>query len=356
MRTFVCQCGRPLFFENSLCLNCQREVGFCPVCSRIAALVPEHDGHYLCGNPACGARLVKCANYVEYSVCNRCCRADAPGATTLCDCCRFNHTIPDLQVPGNLQKWYRLEAAKRRLFYELDQLQLPYGTEADGFTPALSFAFMADLLPNQHWQTLTADTQVFTGHEGGRITINIREADDVEREKARVNLGEKKRTLIGHFRHEIGHYYWDLLVKDHRETESRAVFGDHTSPDYATAMDAYYQNGPPADWQDRHISAYATMHPWEDFAETWTGYLSMISALDTAAHLRLCGKFNPLRTRTKTLVRRYQQLGLAINEVNRSAGLLDAAPEIISPGVVKKLDLIRLLIESGRRTAAPTAS
>ena len=178
------------------------------------------------------------------------CRPRRRPRQPLCDCCRFNVTIPDLTVAGNLQKWYRLEAAKRRLFYDLGELGLPYGTAADGIEPPLSFDFKADVIPKATFGAASAAAErVYTGHANGRITINIREADDVEREKLRVDLGEAQRTLIGHFRHEIGHYYWDMLVKGRREDEFIAVFGDHNSPTYAEALERHYQEGPPADWR-----------------------------------------------------------------------------------------------------------
>src|SRR5262249_39634581 len=159
----------------------------------------------------------------QYQVCNRCVLLPAE-ADALCDCCRFNDTVPDLSVSGNLEKWRRLEVAKRQLIYDLNQLGLPYGTQADGVKPALSFAFMADPGEGQsEWRPVGKSEKVFTGHANGRITINIREADDAERERLRVTMGEAQRTLIGHFRHEVGHYYWDQLVKGRREDECRAV-------------------------------------------------------------------------------------------------------------------------------------
>jgi hypothetical protein len=349
MRTFTCRCGNVLFFDNSLCLACNSEVGFCPQCQTISALVPSGEAGYACGNADCGAALVKCGNYAQHDVCNRMVPAGGETANLLCDCCRYNATIPDLSVPGNLQKWYRLEAAKRRLFYDLDQLGLPYGTAADGFQPPLVFDFKADVIPkNDFWRPTTATERVYTGHADGRITINIREADDVEREKLRVDMAEAHRTLVGHFRHEIGHYYWDLLVKDRVEAECAAVFGDPSSPTYAEALERHYTEGPPTDWQETYLSAYASMHPWEDFAETWAVYLDMTSALDTAHHNGFGGTERP-GAELEALLGRYQKLGIALNEINRSIGLLDVVPEVFVPPVVEKLQYIHDLV----RTASP---
>ena len=366
MRIWNCRCRNRIYFDNSTCLACGSELGFCPACRSIVALDPLGDGTYRCNRAVCQARLTKCYNYFHFDVCNRCIALDDSGNTVtgenLCDCCRFNDTIPDLSMPGNLSKWYRLEAAKRRLFYELDLLGLPYGNASDGIEPALAFDFKADLLPEAgqsnrrgDWRKSSEAEKVYTGHASGRITINLREADDVEREAARVKMGEAQRSLIGHFRHEIGHFYWDVLVKDRprQEAESIAIFGDHNHPTYAEALKTYYQTGAPADWPQHSISAYATMHPWEDFAETWATYLDMISMLDTASHQRALiattsVPLNLLESPIEDLIDRYRQLGLALNEFNRAQGLLDAVPELFVPPVIKKLGFIHQIVAVGR--------
>lgn len=356
MRTWNCNCGAVIFFDNTRCLACSCELGFCPACGNLSSLVPAEAGGWTCGNAACGAALVKCANYAEHDVCNRCIASNSANEGTLCDCCKFNATIPDLTVAGNLQKWYRLETAKRRLFYDLNLLKLPYEStttgEVESAEPELSFDFKADVIPKlNYWRSVGKSEKVYTGHANGRITINIREADDVAREKLRVELGEAHRTLIGHFRHEIGHFFWDRLVKNRDEADCVAVFGDHNAPTYAEALDAYYQDGPPADWAQNFISAYATMHPWEDFAETWAAYLDMISALDTAQHHHFGAPFDPAQADLDVMVVRYQELGIALNEINRTMGLLDLVPEVFVAPVVAKLRYIHALIRQGRDEA-----
>ena len=347
MQSYECLCGGRIFFDNSLCVACGRELGFCPACHRLTALLPAQLGQFRCGHPDCGTQLLKCDNYARHNVCNRCVPAEGALAGALCGCCRFNATIPDLSVPGNLEKWYRLEAAKRRLFYDLDLLGLPYGRTNDGIEPPLSFDFKADVIPAQnYWRSVGKAEKVYTGHANGRITINLREADVVEREKLRVELGEAHRTLIGHFRHEIGHFYWDVLVKNRREDACRAVFGDHNCPAYAEALETYYQHGPSPDWRQLH-HAYATMHPWEDFAETWAAYLDLASTLDTAAHTGFGDPGDLLQGDIDALVRQYQALGVALNEMNRSLGLVDSVPEVFSPPVVAKLRFIHELVQQG---------
>lgn len=343
MKRYTCTCGQPLFFDNSLCLKCGSELGHCPACGSLSPLYAVSDGTYRCGNPACGVILLKCANYEEHSVCNRCVVAPASGWSQLplCRCCRYNQTIPDLSVPGNWEKWYRLEAAKRRLFYDLDLLQLPHGTVGDGLVPPLSFDFKADVIPDASvWRFMGAEERVYTGHINGKITINIREADEVERERLRVDMGEAHRTLIGHFRHEIGHYYWELLIRGHLEDAFRSVFGDPFRPGYRRALDAHYQKGPRPDWARSFVSAYASMHPWEDWAETFALYLDMVSTLETAMQIGFLPmeKFN--LNDVNAMILEYQLLGVRLNEMSRTMGLLDVVPEVMVEPVARKLRFI----------------
>lgn len=350
MRTFPCACGHTLFFENILCGGCGRDVGWCPRCRALSALDQISAEQCVCANSSCGAILVKCVNYAREHVCNRCIAVDADGtAPPLCDCCRFNHTIPDLAVPGNRDRWARLEAAKRRLFYSLDLLGLPYGSAADGFDPAVAFDFKGDIIvANDVWRTMGQAERVFTGHANGKITINIREADDAERERLRVDMGEAHRTVVGHFRHEIGHYYWDLLVRGRCEDAFRTLFGDPATPSYRDALERHYRDGPPADWPLRYVSAYATMHPWEDWAETFALYLDIASVLDTAANM---GLIQPVAADDlSAMVREFSRLGLILNEVNREMGLIDVVPEVITPAILEKLAFVHRLV---RAAAAP---
>ena len=334
-----------LFFENAGCVACGREVGWCPVCRGLNALLPQDDGWFRCGNPACGAVLGKCVNYAQHNVCNRCVTVEGGQATAaLCDCCRFNETIPDLSVSGNRERWARLEAAKRRLFYTLDLLRLPRGRAEDGFDPPLAFDFKADVIPESGvWRTMGAEERAYTGHAGGKITINIREADDVERERLRVDLGEAHRTVIGHFRHEIGHYYWDLLVRGRHEDACKALFGDHRMP-YEEALERHYRNGPPPDWPFRFVSAYGASHPWEDWAETFAFYLDMVSVLDTAANMAVTAPA-PLHD-LAAMIDRYRRVGVVVNEMNRDMGLTDLVPEVLNRATIEKLAFIDRLVRA----------
>ncbi|QOL81566.1 zinc-binding metallopeptidase family protein [Pseudooceanicola spongiae] len=340
MRLFTCTCGNTLFFDNTQCTSCGRRTGWCQTCEAVTALEPSGD-HWRClGTPVgepCGQEVLLCDNYARAKVCNR----TLPlGQGVFCDCCRYNDTVPDLTVDGNWERWARLEAAKRRLFYGLDRLGLPYGTTGDGIEPPLTFAFMGDTVDDGLWRKAGEKERVFTGHASGKITINIREADPAEREQIRVDMGEAHRTLIGHFRHEVGHYFWDVLIKDRPDAEASfaALFGDPRNPSYGEALERHYKNGPPPDWLGHYVSAYATMHPWEDWAETWALYLDITSVIDTATSLGLLMQ-EPLSD-IRTLVRRYRALGLVLNELNREMGLLDFVPEVISETVAEKLGYV----------------
>jgi hypothetical protein len=360
MKLFQCQnCGQPLHFENTRCGRCGLLLGYLPDLETITALKP-HDG---ASNPerkawralADGKRYWFCAN-AEYDACNWLIPVASPDA--YCAACRHNRMIPDLSSPENLNRWRALEAAKHRLFYTLFQLRLPVETQAQ--SPAgLAFQFLADVEP--------ATPSIMTGHADGVITINLAEADDAERERRRQQTGELYRTLLGHFRHEIGHYYWSRLIANTPYLEEfRRVFGDERQ-DYAAALQSYYAAGAPADWSERFISAYASAHPWEDFAETWAHYFHMIDTLETAhvAGLAVSPKlpqspgavfdFQPRDTAMKRLVEAWLALTFAVNSVNRSMGLHDLYPFVLGPLAVEKLTFVQKRIRalSSRKPETP---
>jgi hypothetical protein len=207
-----------------------------------------------------------CAN-ADYDVCNW--LTDAKGQERLCVACRHNDTIPDISQPSRLTPWRDIEFAKHRLFYSLFRWKLPLKTRAEDPSHGLAFEFLAD--PPQ-----PSGPKVMTGHDDGVVTIALAEADSTEMEKRRAELAEPYRSLLGHFRHEVGHHYWDVLVRDGGRLEQcHAAFGDDSLA-YEEALKRHYQHGPPADWPERFVSAYATSHPWEDFAETWAHYLHIV--------------------------------------------------------------------------------
>lgn len=345
MRTFECACQGPLFFENTQCTRCQREVGWCPECEVIVGLDPLDQGF---GCTVCAAELAKCVNYAVQRVCNRLVpRANDGG---LCDCCVHTRVIPDLDVPGHRERWARLEEAKRRLVYQLDALGLP----RRDLDPPLRFEFLADSVPTGpgRWRAMGGE-QVMTGHAGGTITIDVQEADDAERERMRLEMGEDYRTLLGHFRHESGHYYWEVLVDPDPQLRADyvALFGDPNQPTYADALERHYSEGAPADWAERFTTPYASMHSWEDFAETWAAYLEIVSTLDTAVHLGLGRRGASPYERAEAiepLLERYRDLGIDLNEMNRAMGLDDLLTRRFPDPVVEKLAYVDRVVRGAQ--------
>jgi hypothetical protein len=350
MRIFTCQnCGQLLHFENSICMRCGMALGLIPETLELTALQPE-DGSWraLADNKT----WRYCENW-NLAACNWLVPADSD--TPYCPSCSLNRTIPDISNPAHAEQWREIEVAKRRMVYALDRFGLPIPSRADGVPNGLAYDFLAEADPS---------APVLTGHDDGLITLNIAEADPAEREKRRVELGEPYRTLLGHMRHEVGHFYWDLLVRDGGKIDAcRAVFGDE-SVDYGEALQRHYQNGAPENWQENYISAYATMHPWEDFAETWTHYLHIVDTLDTAESFGLAiepeisddpddtveVKFNPYRVRRfDRLIDAWLPLSVALNSLNRSMGQADLYPFAITAPVVEKLRFIHELIRDGRQ-------
>ena len=346
MRTFHCEvCNQTVYFENFICGNCKTALGFNSSALKIQAL--GADSSQILSTFTLPKGLQYCSNY-QYNVCNWLVPLQTNG--TLCTSCSLNRTIPDLGVSGNTERWFEFEKAKRRLLYGLFRLGLPVnGTAgADPHTPLIF-----DIL---------ADAQ--TGHEAGVITMNVSEADSPVREQIRTIFNEPYRTLLGHFRHEIGHYYWlNLVNNDRRIGRFRELFGDETA-NYADALATYHQNGPRSDWQQTHISAYATAHPWEDWAESWAHYLHMVDALETANSYRitpraasswLMAALGPQMPRdpynassAKMLVGSWVPLALAINDLNRSMGHSDFYPFVISAPVTEKLEFIHKVIHSAK--------
>jgi hypothetical protein len=195
------------------------------------------------------------------------------------------------------------------------------------------------------------------------ITLNLAEADDAEREQRRTQLHEPYRTLLGHFRHEIGHYYWDRLVREGGQLCAfRERFGDERQH-YGEALEKYYANGAPADWHDRFVSVYASAHPWEDFAETWAHFLHILDTLEMAGSFGIRVdpvvtddaaytaevNFDPYATANiDRLVRRWLPIAGAVNSINRCMGQPDLYPFVLTPAVIQKLGFVQTLLHSTR--------
>lgn len=357
MRLFSCgHCGQRLYFENVACTHCGAQLGFLPDHLALVSLETNGEGEDLWQSN--GDSYRKCGNYTDHAVCNWMVPADDPDA--FCPACRLNQTIPDLSVEGNKERWRSLETEKRRLVYSLLRLCLPLQPLSVG-KGGLGFNFLADTNP-----PFRERHKVLTGHAQGLITLNIQEADPAERERMRGQMDEPYRTLLGHFRHESGHYYWDRLVRDTPLLhECRTLFGDDTQ-DYGEALERHYQQGAPADWQEHFISSYATMHPWEDWAETWAHYLHIVDTLETAWAFgigsqpqasdgraeRIRHDFDPYReAQMDTLIEHWLPLAFALNSLNRSMGHEHAYPFVISPTAIKKLAFVHRVVRQAHSDA-----
>lgn len=289
-----------------------------------------------------------CANRLQHDNCNW--MLDPGDTGTLCRSCRLTAVIPDLTVAGNAARWAAIEAAKRRVMFTLIDHGLdPEPKTSPSDTKGLALHLLA---------AVPGGPPVMTGHAGGIITINIAEADDVEREATRVAFGEPVRTLLGHLRHEFGHYLQQRWITGTAAETCRATFGDERE-DYAAALARYHAEGPPADWQQRFVSAYASAHPFEDWAETCAHVLLVSDAVQTAETwgLRLDGPVARARPKTsrslpmdRVVIEHWLPVAQFLNAMNRSLGLRDGYPYLMPDAVLQKMALVqRLLADAARR-------
>lgn len=353
-RAFRCQCGRHVFFRNSLCIACHTPLGYLPERAAVLPLSPgSAPGRWRVPDDARDYK--RCANLDTPAGCNWLLAVDDP--KTLCTSCRLNRTIPDLGDADNRRYWGAIETAKRRLVSELLSLGLPVRSRIDE-DPERGVMF--DFL-----RSPPDGPRVMTGHASGLITLNVEEADDARREKIRHDLREPYRTLLGHFRHEIGHYYWDRLIWDTKWLEPfRGLFGDERA-DYSAALKANYENGPPADWATRFISSYASTHPWEDWAETWAHYLHVVDSLGTALGFGLdaddleadvepftrADLYDPDHAdadRFLGLLNGWIEMTMVLNELARSMGQADFYPFVMSRPVVAKVQFVHIVVTDAR--------
>ncbi|MDO8862693.1 putative zinc-binding metallopeptidase [Haliea sp. E1-2-M8] len=334
MKRLQCACGSQVFFESRECVNCGARLGIDPTTLSIQSLQPQGDGLFL---GASGVQYRFCENATQWDVCNWLCPADDPHP--LCFGCQFNRTIPNLSLPGNIQRWWILEQGKKRLFYTLLSLSLPL---VDGWRDPRN-GLLLDFIEDGRSHEDFAETFASTGFLGGVITINTLEADEVARVAAREQMNESYRTVLGHLRHESGHYYWSRLWRDNDlRADFSTLFGDETM-DYAGALARHYREGPSPEWRNYYISAYASAHPAEDWAETWGHYLHIEDALETAAAYGVTTlDIDSLDINDRIAL--WRDLSITLNELNRSVGRGDAYPFVINSFVESKLCFVERAI------------
>ncbi|MEZ5363942.1 MAG: putative zinc-binding peptidase [Bryobacterales bacterium] len=348
MKLFECQgCGQIVYFENTRCERCGRSLGYLPEDETLTALEPQGGELW---QPL--GRQVANYRYCANSAHNACNWLVPDGGDAFCLACKLNRTIPNLADPERADRWRQLELGKRRLVYSLLRLGLPVRPKSEDPAGGLAFEFLdASGQPNGQIPT--------TGHKDGVVTIDAAEADPAEREQRRSSMREPLRTIAGHFRHEIGHYYWEMFRNDQWLADFRALFGDETR-DYGQALQAHYQNGPPPNWRDQFVSAYASSHPWEDWAETWAHYLHIVDTMETAYAFGVQPKDWPVAAAElgsdpydvqdfDSLIEAWLPLTYAVNSLNRSMGQPDLYPFVLSKTAVDKL---RFVHDSVRRNSS----
>lgn len=355
MKVFQCgNCGHPLFFESYKCENCGHLSGYRDIDRKMLTF------NYMGSSMISDRERIEykyCRNN-EHGVCNWLLEKSDPHE--FCSACQLNRTIPNLLDQKNFPKWKNLEIAKHRLIYQLQKIGLDLPSKINN-NDGLCFDFIAK--QNNH--------KIMTGHANGVITILLREADSVIREQTRMQLLEPYRTLIGHLRHEVGHYFWERLVFNNQDVlmAFRTIFGNEQA-NYSEALKSHYQHGAPENWQRSFISKYAASHPWEDWAETWAHYLHIMDMMETAHFFGL--KVNPTDilinmtteatfdpygiTDFETIVRACVPLSFAVNSINRAMGIPDVYPFVISEGVVQKMTFIHGLLLSMRNTQSLSLS
>jgi len=347
MKVFHCgNCGQLVFFENIQCVKCGYRLAYLPDEGVITPLTQDKDGTWSFPSGDDTPKYRLCQNNAVENVCTWAVPVEDPNP--LCVSCRLTRVIPNLNVPGNREAWAKLEAAKRRAVYTLICMHLPIKPKVEDDDTGLAFEFLAD-----------GEEPVLTGHDEGVITLNIAEADDAERERRRTQMHEPYRTLLGHFRHELAHYYWDRLIPDTKfHKPFRKLFGDE-SIDYAESLKKHYETGPSPDWQEQFVSSYASVHPWEDWAETWAHYMHITDTTEMAVE---CGlELKPWRkdepsmkptfpiidgqpTSFEKMMRNWFALSYVLNNLNRCLGQVDSYPFIVTEPVVQKLKFIHEVI------------
>jgi hypothetical protein len=350
MKIFNCQhCGQMVYFTNTRCERCGYTLGYVPELAVMSALTLAAEDRLQA--LAAPDRLFRfCANAAQ-NACNW--LIPAEDSSPFCRACQLNRTIPNLAYPKNVLLWQRLEVAKHQLAYALLRLGLPLTSKEADPKMGLAFDFLS---PDGE---TPGGGPIVTGHADGLITLNLVEADDAERERHRRDLAEPYRTLLGHFRHEVGHYYWQRLVQGGPWLKPfRELFGDERQ-DYSDSLKKHYAEGPPDHWQQHFVSGYASMHPWEDFAETWAHFLHIVETLETAEAfgLRVQPKgaqdpaltmeiqFDPYRQRDfDILLKAWLPLTYAVNSLNQSMGQPDLYPFVLAPKVMEKLRFIHGLV------------
>lgn len=344
MIRFFCPCGAELFFESEFCGACKSPVAYNPEAMRFEIVQPPDE---TAANTTKTAVL--CRNGIDFNVCNWLADHDAPHG--LCFSCQFNRTIPNLGRDKNIQRWHTIEKSKRRLLFSLQSLGIPLANGWRDPQRGLLFDFLEDARSNP----MAESPFVTTGYLDGVVTINVLEADPALRFAEQQASNQEYRTVLGHFRHESGHHAYQLFAHDNELISSFAeLFGD-AHRDYGLALQSFHTMGPRDGWEQHHITAYASAHPSEDWAETWGHYLHIHDTLETAASFGLL-ESDSTRPDFATKIHTWRRLSVGFNELNRSMGLDDAYPFIVNSAVAAKLAFVDHVIGALRNSSPDLAT
>jgi hypothetical protein len=237
---------------------------------------------------------------------------------------------PDPDIPNAIPNWAETEAAKRWVLDNLGRWHW-FRPEDPGTRP--TFHMLAD------GHQLAA-----MGHGGGIVTISVSEADPVVRETRREALSEPYRTMIGHMRHEIAHMlWWRLSLREDFLLAFREMFGDERA-DYTAALRQHYEQGPSQDWELFHLTSYASSHPHEDWAETAAHLLHLVDITDSFV---AAGMTSPEMPRYNWDPYSEPDTHALINHVNRSMGLPDLYPFVLSEATRRKLAFVHGWLRRG---------
>lgn len=386
MKTFQCSCAHKpiLFFESNHCLSCDSTVGIDDNFNQVEPYQQDPSTGLFFKKSKPKVQYKKCDNNEQYNACNGMVDlstfiADPEKDEVLCFACRFNETVPDLSIVEHIPLWRKMETAKRRALYTLKAFPIPLKTIKEAPETGLSFDFITDRNVKDHFTSqIEGQEMVFTGHDYGHITINLAEADDVARSLTKHAMGERYRTLLGHFRHELGHYYFDQLIVPWPEKWAlcKQYFGDDEL-DYQEALKRHYEQGAPVTWRESFISEYATMHPNEDWAETWAHYMHIVDTLETAQHFSMTGSTSRVEASTEevselklpqntayfsgqtsitNILDTWVDFSVMLNSLNRSMGLPDPYPFVLTQAVRTKLSFVHHAIHDKLHLLKETSS
>ncbi|MGD9996082.1 MAG: putative zinc-binding metallopeptidase [Ilumatobacteraceae bacterium] len=331
MRIFHCdRCGAAVSFSAQRCSACGALLAYVSDARAIRVLLetPDPVTYEVAGSAGTVWRCLNTAwgcNWVT----------PAESGSEWCRSCRLTRGRPDTEHPEAVEAWRVAEAAKRRLLHQLDGLSLPVEPRSASVPDGLAFDLV--YLPGEGG---------ITGHLDGVVTLDLAEVDDRHRDDLRRRFDEPFRTVIGHLRHEVGHYFWGRLVARTDDLDAfRRLFGDE-SADYRTAIEQYYR-GATGTWDDsRFVSPYAASHPLEDWAETFAHYLHIVDATDTAIGHGLVPEPDPAVSSQEVgpgidpLLRVWRPINAALGAIADSLGATALYPFDPTGAVVGKLAFV----------------